>query len=209
MLEQLKLDNQLCFRLYTASRLITQAYHPLLSEHGLTYPQYLVLMALWEKDAQPVNDIAKRLYLETNTVTPLLKRMEAAGLVTRCRNKSAACPSEQPCHSELPCHSERSEESPAAPGIQVASCHSEQSRHSECSEESPAAPGTAAAAADGRQVIVSLTPAGRALEGRLADVPARIGAAVLCDSVTPDTVPELFSMLDGIISRLSPSQPEK
>ena len=66
------LDNQLCFRLYTASRLITQAYHPLLAEYGLTYPQYLVLMVLWEKDSQPVNDIAKRLMLETNTVTPLL-----------------------------------------------------------------------------------------------------------------------------------------
>lgn len=69
-----KLENQLCFRLYTASRLITQAYHPLLSKHGLTYPQYLVLMVLWERDGQPVNDIAKRLMLETNTV-PLLFRM--------------------------------------------------------------------------------------------------------------------------------------
>ena len=69
MQEQLKLDNQLCFRLYTASRLITQAYHPLLSGIGLTYPQYLVMMVLWEKDGMPVNDIAKKLYLETNTVT--------------------------------------------------------------------------------------------------------------------------------------------
>ena len=73
------LENQLCFRLYTASRLITQAYHPLLSEHGLTYPQYPVMLVLWEKDAQPVNDIAKRLLLETNTVTPLLQRMEKEG----------------------------------------------------------------------------------------------------------------------------------
>ena len=83
MKPQLKLDNQLCFRLYTASRLITQAYHPLLSGIGLTYPQYLVMMVLWEQDAQPVNDIARRLYLETNTVTPLLKRMEAEGFITR------------------------------------------------------------------------------------------------------------------------------
>lgn len=90
MLQQLKLDNQLCFRLYTASRLITQAYHPLLQEIGLTYPQYLVMMVLWEQDAQPVNDIAKRLYLETNTVTPLLKRMEAEGLVTRTKGKADA-----------------------------------------------------------------------------------------------------------------------
>ena len=85
-----KLDNQLCFRLYTASRLITQAYHPLLAEHGLTYPQYLVLMVLWEKDSQPVNDIAKRLMLETNTVTPLLKRMEAEGILTRVKGEKDA-----------------------------------------------------------------------------------------------------------------------
>ena len=90
MKEQFKLDNQLCFRLYTASRLLTQAYHPLLSEHGLTYPQYLVLMVLWENDAQPVNDIAKRLMLETNTVTPLLKRMEQQGILTRSKGLSDA-----------------------------------------------------------------------------------------------------------------------
>ena len=88
MQEQLKLDNQLCFRLYTASRLITQAYHPLLSGIGLTYPQYLVMMVLWEKDGQPVNDIAKKLYLETNTVTPLLKRMEAEGFVRREKGRA-------------------------------------------------------------------------------------------------------------------------
>ena len=76
MKDNLKLDNQLCFRLYIASRLLTQAYHPLLSGFGLTYSQYLVLMVLWERDAQPVNTIAQRLYLETNTVTPMLQRME-------------------------------------------------------------------------------------------------------------------------------------
>ena len=86
MKEELRLDNQLCFRLYTASRLITQAYTPMLDKLGLTYPQYLVMMVLWEKDCQPVNDIAKRLFLETNTVTPLLKRMEAEGLVERLRD---------------------------------------------------------------------------------------------------------------------------
>jgi DNA-binding MarR family transcriptional regulator len=90
MEEKFKLENQLCFRLYTASRLITQAYYPLLSEHGLTYPQYLVLLVLWETDGQPVNDIAKRLMLETNTVTPLLKRMEAEGIVTRSQGKKDA-----------------------------------------------------------------------------------------------------------------------
>lgn len=85
--EEFKLDNQLCFRLYTASRLISQAYHPLLSEHAVTYPQYLVLLVLWEKDSQPVNDIAKRLFLETNTVTPLLQRMEKEGLISREKGK--------------------------------------------------------------------------------------------------------------------------
>ena len=88
--EEFKLENQLCFRLYTASRLITQTYHPLLSAHGLTYPQYLVLMVLWEKDAQPVNDIARRLYLETNTVTPLLQRMEKEGILARVKGKKDA-----------------------------------------------------------------------------------------------------------------------
>ena len=84
---ELRLDNQICFRLYTAARLITQAYTPMLSELGITYPQYLVLMVLWEKDAIPVNDIARRLLLETNTVTPLLQRMERQGLVLRERGE--------------------------------------------------------------------------------------------------------------------------
>lgn len=80
---EIQLDNQICFRLYTATRLITQAYTPLLNTLGITYPQYLVLMVLWEKDCQPVNDIAHRLLLETNTVTPLLQRMEKQGIVVR------------------------------------------------------------------------------------------------------------------------------
>lgn len=80
---ELQLDNQICFRLYTASRLITQAYTPMLTELGITYPQYLVLMVLWEKDNQPVNDIAHCLQLETNTVTPLLQRMQKQGIISR------------------------------------------------------------------------------------------------------------------------------
>ena len=83
MHDELKLDNQICFRLYSASRLITQAYTPMLTALGITYPQYLVLMVLWEQDNQPVNDIAHRLILETNTVTPLIQRMEKQGLITR------------------------------------------------------------------------------------------------------------------------------
>ena len=84
---ELQIDNQICFRLYTAARLVTQAYTPMLTELGITYPQYLVLMVLWEKDCQPVNDIAHRLLLETNTVTPLLQRMEKQGLLTRKQGK--------------------------------------------------------------------------------------------------------------------------
>ena len=142
--EEFKLDNQLCFRLYTASRLLTQAYHPLLSEHGLTYPQYLVLLALWEKDAQPVNDIAKRLFLETNTVTPLLQRMEKEGMLIRKKGEK-----------------------------------------------------------DARQMIVSLTGKGKALQRKLAEVPFTVGNAVICDSVTPESTPDLFRMLDDIIAKLS------
>ena len=141
------LDNQLCFRLYTASRLLTQAYHPLLSAHGLTYPQYLVLLVLWEKDAQPVNDIAKRLYLETNTVTPLLQRMEKEGIISRKKGKE-----------------------------------------------------------DARQMIVSLTEKGKNLQEELCNVPLSVGGAVLCESVTPETVPALFKMLDDMIAKLSISQ---
>ena len=87
MYPQLKLDNQLCFRFYTVSRLLTQIYYPLLKSLGITYPQYLVLMVLWEADNQPVNDIAKRLLLNTNTITPLLKRMETDGLIKRKKDK--------------------------------------------------------------------------------------------------------------------------
>ncbi len=142
--EEFKLDNQLCFRLYTASRLISQAYHPLLSEYGLTYPQYLVLLVLWEKDAQPVNDIAKRLFLETNTVTPLLQRMEKEGILTRSKGKK-----------------------------------------------------------DARQMIVNLTEAGKGLREKLTNVPGTIASSVLCNSITEETIPGLFCMLDDIIHRLS------
>ena len=85
--EQFNLENQLCFRLYTAARLTMGAYHPYLDPLGITYPQYLVLLVLWEKDQQPVCDIGKRLFLETNTLTPLLQRMEKAGLVTHTRGE--------------------------------------------------------------------------------------------------------------------------
>lgn len=86
-LEQLKLDNQLCFRLYTAARLIVQSYQPFLSKLGITYTQYLTLMVLWEKSPLTVSEISSRLKLESNTMTPLIKRMEALGLVKRAKGK--------------------------------------------------------------------------------------------------------------------------
>lgn len=79
------LDDLICFRLYALSRLVTQYYRPLLQPLGLTYPQYLVMMALWEHDNQLVGDLCRRLMLDTNTLTPLLQRMEKEGLVIRTR----------------------------------------------------------------------------------------------------------------------------
>jgi DNA-binding MarR family transcriptional regulator len=86
--EQLKLDNQLCFPVYAASRLITREYQPFLDKLGITYPQYLVLLVLWEQDSITVNEISQKLILNTNTVTPLLKRMEMQGIITRNREGS-------------------------------------------------------------------------------------------------------------------------
>ena len=84
--EQLRLSNQLCFPIYAASRLITREYQPHLDKLGITYPQYLVLMVLWENDGLTVNEIAGKLILNTNTVTPLLKRMETMKIITRTRS---------------------------------------------------------------------------------------------------------------------------
>ena len=83
--QALRLDNQICFPLYAAARAMMQAYQPLLGKLGLTYPQYLVLMVLWEEDGQSVKALGERLYLDSGTLTPLLKRMEEASLVRRVR----------------------------------------------------------------------------------------------------------------------------
>ena len=79
------LDEQLCFALYTASRAMTSCYRPMLDSLGLTYPQYLVLLVLWERGDTQVTGIGQALQLETGTLSPLLKRLEATGLVTRTR----------------------------------------------------------------------------------------------------------------------------
>ena len=81
-----QLDSQLCFSLYATSMAVNRTYKPLLDQIGITYPQYLVLLALWEGDGRTVGAIAARLGLEPSTVTPLMKRLETAELVTRTRN---------------------------------------------------------------------------------------------------------------------------
>ena len=117
----LQLDGQLCFALYSASLATTRLYKPLLEPLGLTYPQYLALLVLWEHGDQSVGALGEKLFLDSGTLTPLLKRMEAAGWLTRMR-----------------------------------------------------------AADDERRVVVSLTPAGRALRQRARIVPQQLAAATGC-----------------------------
>ena len=85
-MDNLQLSNQVCFPIYSASRLITKAYKPYLDDMGITYPQYLVLMVLWENDGISVNQITEKLLLNTNTISPLLKRMEKLNLIVRNRS---------------------------------------------------------------------------------------------------------------------------
>ncbi len=82
------LEDFVCFSLYSANHAMNRVYKPLLAELGLTYPQYLALVVLWEKDGIPVGTLCERLHLESSTLTPLLKRLETMGLVTRVRDKS-------------------------------------------------------------------------------------------------------------------------
>lgn len=82
----LKLENQVCFPIYAASRLVTRLYQPYFDKLDITYPQYLVFLLLWEKDNRNVSDISHCLYLESSTLTPLLKRMEAKGYIKRKRS---------------------------------------------------------------------------------------------------------------------------
>jgi MarR family transcriptional regulator, organic hydroperoxide resistance regulator len=81
----LLLDNQLCFALYSTSLAMTRVYKPLLDEIGLTYPQYLAMLVLWEQDGLMVSELGERLYLDSGTLTPLLKRLESSGLIARIR----------------------------------------------------------------------------------------------------------------------------
>lgn len=129
----LKLDDQLCFALYSATNALKKAYRPALSALGLTYPQYLVMMVLWERDEQMVSEVGERLFLDSATLTPLLKRMEGMELVSRTRSKT-----------------------------------------------------------DERQVLVSLTPKGKALEAEAGIAPTAAFRATGC---TPD---ELISLRDRL-----------
>lgn len=82
----LRLDNQVCFALYSASLAMTKLYKPLLDHIGLTYPQYLVMLVLWEQDGVTVSELGERLFLDSGTLTPLLKRLEAQGQIARLRD---------------------------------------------------------------------------------------------------------------------------
>lgn len=85
--QALQLDNQLCFALYSTSLLMTKVYKPLLQTLGLTYPQYLAMMVLWEQDGLTVGDVSTRLLTDPGSLTPLLKRLEGEGLISRTRSK--------------------------------------------------------------------------------------------------------------------------
>ena len=82
----LRLDNQICFAIYSAAHAFNRVYKPLLDRLALTYPQYLAMLVLWEHDNVPVKEIGERLFLDSGTLTPLLKRLEAAGLIKRTRS---------------------------------------------------------------------------------------------------------------------------
>ena len=85
--ESLRLDNQICFPLYAASRAVIRPYHPFLSAPHLTHTQYIAMMALWERSPQSVKELCRKLYLDTGTLTPLLKALEQKGLVRRARSE--------------------------------------------------------------------------------------------------------------------------
>ncbi|TXK84491.1 MarR family winged helix-turn-helix transcriptional regulator [Paenibacillus sp. N3.4] len=86
--DALKLENQICFAVYACSREMTKLYRPILEQIGLTYTQYVTMLALWEKDSVTVTEIGNRLYLDSGTLTPLLKKLESMALLTRTRDRS-------------------------------------------------------------------------------------------------------------------------
>lgn len=138
--ETMKLENQICFSIYACSREITKLYRPLLQELDLTYTQYVTMLALWERDNVTVSELGARLHLDSGTLTPLLKKLESAGLVTRSRDRK-----------------------------------------------------------DERNVLISLTEAGRALRAKAAEIPDKL----LCRlDATPEEGAALLSMMNGVLRRI-------
>jgi len=135
---RLKLDSQLCFALYSTNLAMHKLYRGLLKSLELTYPQYLVMLVLWEQDERTVSEIGERLFLDSATLTPLLKRMEAADLVWRRR-----------------------------------------------------------AVEDERQVVIGLTPAGRALRRRAAKIPEQVFCAAACELEQLQALRQQLELLRG------------
>ncbi|MBO6154497.1 MAG: MarR family transcriptional regulator [Lachnospiraceae bacterium] len=136
----LKLDNQLCFPLYAVSKEIVRKYKPFLDEVDLTYTQYIVMMVVWEDEKVSVKEMGKKLFLDSGTLTPVLKTLEKKGLIERTRSKE-----------------------------------------------------------DERNLIVTLTPSGKALKDKAVDIPAKMGG---CLNISPDDAMELHIILHRIMETL-------
>lgn len=136
----LKLDNQLCFPLYAVSKEIVRKYKPFLDEVDLTYTQYIVMMVVWEDEQVSVKEMGKKLYLDSGTLTPVLKTLEKKGLIERTRSKE-----------------------------------------------------------DERNLIVTLTPSGKALKDKAVEIPAKMGG---CLSISPEDAKELHIILHRIMETL-------
>ncbi len=136
----LKLDNQLCFPLYAVSKEIVRKYKPFLDEVDLTYTQYIVMMVVWEDERVSVKEMGKKLFLDSGTLTPVLKTLEKKGLIERTRSKE-----------------------------------------------------------DERNLIVTLTPSGKALKDKAVDIPAKMGG---CLNISPEDAMELHNILHKIMETL-------
>ena len=136
----LKLDNQLCFPLYAVSKEIVRKYKPFLDEVNLTYTQYIVMMVVWEDEQVSVKEMGKKLFLDSGTLTPVLKTLEKKGLIERTRSKE-----------------------------------------------------------DERNLIVTLTPSGKALKDKAVDIPAKMGG---CLNISPEDAMELHNILHRIMDTL-------
>lgn len=136
----LKLDNQLCFPLYAVSKEIVRKYKPFLDEVNLTYTQYIVMMVVWEDERVSVKEMGKKLFLDSGTLTPVLKTLEKKGLIERTRSKE-----------------------------------------------------------DERNLIVTLTPSGKALKDKAVDIPAKMGG---CLNISPEDAMELHNILHRIMETL-------